>query len=333
VISAGVDALTKEALVTMFFAKAKATTILLTIGALLAGVAVLARQETAPGRTGEAGTEEPASSARHLDDNAATPDQVAKNLDIAVGQLMRRIGETVAVLGGQPSPDRGTIAAHLRDELDRVESEVRRAQERLAGWSGPDPGHQRSARTGEDNFAGSLPTAISINRSPISFPTPGNSEKRGQQVPGALQPTLRAGAYVFTASPAGNRAIAYDPTNHEIKSIELNATGDHPLRITPVRGDHVGHVALRIQGSRITRLAVFDLEAGKWLPIDLHEPVNGDVNPRYTGHSGSAYDLGRHVYTFTAKTKTWDHRDITTFLDDFSDNNAAKASPAGKTSK
>jgi hypothetical protein len=147
----------------------------------------------------------------------------------------------------------------------------------------------------------------------------------------AHQPTLRAGGYLFTASPTGNKAIAYDPTTREVKSVELNATKEHPLKITPLTGDHVQLVALRIQGAKITRVAVFDLESGKWLPMDLAEPVKGDVKPVYLGHGGTAYDLGRNVYTYNAKAKQWDHRDITTFADD--DEGAANVPAPGRARK
>jgi len=67
--------------------------------------------------------------------------------------------------------------------------------------------------------------------------------------------------------------------------------------------NHVQLVALLIHGSRVTRVAVFDLEAGRWFPMDLEEPDKGEAQPAYVGHGGTAYDLGRHVYTFNAKPK------------------------------
>src|SRR5207247_5303677 len=118
----------------------------------------------------------------------------------------------------------------------------------------------------------------------------------------AHQPTLRPAGHIFTASPTGNRAIAYNPTTRKVKSVQLNATKEHPLRITPITANFVQLVALRLQGSKINRVAVFDLKSDRWLPIALDEPVDGDVNPVYVGHSGTAYDLGRHFYTFGLKT-------------------------------
>ena len=167
-------------------------------------------------------------------------------------------------------------------------------------------------------------TGSSRDRSSVPPQNPGDFGVKGQQGSDAHQPTLRAGRYIFTASPTGNQAIAYDPTTRVVKSVPLNATKAHPLKITPMTGDHVQLVALRIQGANITRVAVFDLESDKWLPMDLDEPVKGNVQPVYLGHSGTAYDLGRHVYTYNAKAKAWDHRDITTFSDDLKDEGAAR---------
>ena len=135
-----------------------------------------------------------------------------------------------------------------------------------------------------------------------------------------------AGGYVFAASPTGNKAIAYDPVTKVSKSVALNASKENPLKITPISGSHVQHVALRLQGSKITRVAVFDLKSGRWLPMDLDEPAKGDVTPTYIGHSGTAYDVGRHVYTFNAATGEWDHLDTNTISDQVDDEGSAKAS-------
>lgn len=136
---------------------------------------------------------------------------------------------------------------------------------------------------------------------------------------------MRSGGYIFTASPTGNRAIAYDPTTRTVKSVQLNATKEHPLKITPITADRVQLVALRIEGSKITRVAVFDLESGKWLPVDLDEPVKGDAQPVYVGHGGTAYDFGQNVYTYSAKSKKWDHLDIATLGEDVEDEAATRA--------
>jgi hypothetical protein len=312
VVSAEVATLTKQVRTTKLLTKLKMTaTVLLTIGTLMAGAGVLARQETAPSRQGHVEPEVLTSPlATYPDYTPATLDRVARDFDAVAEQFTRQIRGTVAVLGRESSPDKGKLAVHFRDQLKQVESEIRGAQERLAGWLGPAPANSPPAKAGKDN---------NPNLSP--------------EGPDAHQPTLRAGGYIFTGSPTGNKAIAYDPITREMKSVQLNATKEHPIKITPMTGDHVQLVTLRLQGSRITRIAVFDLKSGRWLPMDLDEPVNGIVDPEYVGHGGTAFDLGRHVYTFNLKTGTWDHLDIRSISDEGKDEGAAKVPAAGKASK
>ena len=155
---------------------------------------------------------------------------------------------------------------------------------------------------------------------------------KGHQPKRTDQPSLRSGGFIFTASPTGNKAIAYDPTTRTSKAVQLNATKEHPIRITPcTSGSAFEHVVtLRLEGSRITRVAVFDLKSDKWVPIDLAEPVSGVVHADEIGSEGAAYDLGRHIYTYSAKNGTWDHLDIRTISDDFEDRDAGKTSDTGK---
>jgi RNA polymerase sigma factor (sigma-70 family) len=154
-----------------------------------------------------------------------------------------------------------------------------------------------------------------------------------QQVSDALQPTLRWGGYIFSASPTGNRAIAYNPVTREEKSVQLNATKEQPLRVTPEVINPMSPprlVGLRLEGQKITRLAVFDLESGKWLPKDLEEPAKGDARPKCVYQDGTAYDLRPHFYTFSLTRKTWDHLDIRVIRDRVEDGDAGTAPDDGK---
>jgi hypothetical protein len=149
----------------------------------------------------------------------------------------------------------------------------------------------------------------------------------GQQDSDTYQPTLRWGGYIFTASPTGSRAIAYNPATGEEKSVFLNATTALPLTVTaevikPVSDTPL--VGLRLQGSRITRVAVFDLKSGQWLPKDLDEPVKGEVRTvRY--EEGTAYNLPPHFYTYSLTRGAWDHLDLRTIKDQVQDRDAEKA--------
>jgi hypothetical protein len=143
-----------------------------------------------------------------------------------------------------------------------------------------------------------------------------------------LQPALRWGGYIFTASPTGNRAIAYNPATREEKSVELNATKDHPLRVTPEVINPMSPprlVALHLRGPRITRVALFDLKLGKWLPLDLDEPVNGVARPICAYQDGTAYNLRPHFYTFRLSDGSWDHFDTRTIRDHGGDGDANTA--------
>jgi hypothetical protein len=338
VVSAEVSTLTKQVLTTMMLTKVKMTAVvLLSIGTLMAGAGVLARQEAAPSRAARAQPGAPTSALpASPDDPQATSDRVAMEFGAASEEYMRQLLQAVAVLGRQSNARSAELTASFREKLNQVELEVKKAQERLAGSAEPDPVRSPSDGTGEIIGPNPKMKPKAMSKARSSIPKQVSDDARGTRAPGPHtdQPTLRAGNYIFTASPTGNKAIAYDPTTREIKSVQLNATKEHPLKITPMTGNFVQLVALQIEGLKITRVAVFDLESDKWLPIDLNEPVNGDVKPVYVGHGGTAYDLGRHVYTFNAKAKTWDHVDIMTFSDDdVEDKGAAKVSATGRAGK
>jgi RNA polymerase sigma factor (sigma-70 family) len=128
---------------------------------------------------------------------------------------------------------------------------------------------------------------------------------------GVLQPAqFWFGGYSFTASPAGNVAFAYSPETREVKAVRLNAAEGRPIKVTPkmVKGTCV--VGLHLEGPKITRVAVFDIESGKWSPLDLDEPASGVVQPMALGHGALAYPVGRSFYMYSSKTSTWDRLEL-----------------------
>jgi hypothetical protein len=319
VVSAEVATLTKQVLSAMLLTKVKVTaTVLLTIGTLMAGAGVLARQETAPTRK------------EHVEPAAPASPLTAGDFDVVADQFLRQIRGTILDLQRESNPRNRELAANFRDQLNQVESDVRRAKEHLARWLGPDPAPSPPAKAGAAHDPRSSPAGKSTDPSSVVRQAWRDSGEEGQPGSDTLQPTFRAGGYIFTASPTGNRAIAYDPVTREVKSVQLNASKEHPLKITPRSGPRVELVALHLEGSKITRIAVFDLKSGRWLPTDLDEPVNGDVGPVYVGHSGTAYDLGRHLYTFNLEKGTWDHLDIQKISDDVEDGGAGDDSAGGR---
>jgi hypothetical protein len=79
---------------------------------------------------------------------------------------------------------------------------------------------------------------------------------------------------------------------------------------------------LRLEGPKITRVAVFNAESGKWAPLDLDEPASGVVLPMALGPGAVAYQAGRFVYVYRTKTSTWSRLDVD--ADDKQDAHATK---------
>ena len=146
-------------------------------------------------------------------------------------------------LGRVQNPDNQKLAARFRDQLERVESALKKARKGIGGPLEQAPVPEQSPRVGGDNdpISGAVgqPTVGSAVSTQPSADFAGNREPRKD----TNQPTVRAGRYIFTASPIGNRAIAYDPTTREMKSVQLNATKEHPIRITPITSPGVKLVA------------------------------------------------------------------------------------------
>jgi hypothetical protein len=291
---------------------------------------VLGQQESAPGGNDYGQREALASPLTKI---SAVPPTSSDRASDELVSLARQIRETVAVLDRATNPGNLKAALHRPDQLTQVESDLRQAQEHLTCLLGPSP--VRDSATS----APRVPASNLLNETERSDPFAASRESaapkgvEGQKQSDTHQPTLRAGGYIFSASPTGNKAIAYDPVSRAMKSVQLNATKEHPIQVTPISGNHVQHVALHLHGSNITRIAVFELKSSRWLPTDLAKPVKGEVGPKYIGHSGSAYDLGRHLYTFNADSGTWDHLDIGAISDEVDDESAGKSSAAGRADK
>jgi RNA polymerase sigma factor (sigma-70 family) len=124
--------------------------------------------------------------------------------------------------------------------------------------------------------------------------------------PSALDPPHYHWGYSFTSSSTGNVALAYNPQTGEVKPVRLNATQKDPIKVTTKVTTGKCLVGLQLEGRKITRVAVFDPESGKWSPLDLDEPASGVVQPTAFGRTGLGYQVGRFLYLYSAKTSTWD---------------------------
>jgi RNA polymerase sigma factor (sigma-70 family) len=143
---------------------------------------------------------------------------------------------------------------------------------------------------------------------------------------GSHQRTVECGAYSFTALRTGKAALAYNAATREVKALRLNATKDQPLWVTPVviesSKDQV--VALGVRGEKITRVGLFSLKSGRWLPLNLDQPVSGGVWPMSFGPDTVAYEVGDVLYVFNPTTDAWDRLDLRTIADDTQDLPAKK---------
>jgi RNA polymerase sigma factor (sigma-70 family) len=276
-MSTRVTSLATEVLITMLLTKMKIIAIAaLMIGTFMAGVAVLARQETAPNRTYHV---EPKALATPLTNEPASIQASSDRAAEELASLARQIRETVALLDRAIDPRDLKSALHRPDQVTQVESDLRQAQEHLTRWLGPSFNRDTTA-SATSGRASNLLTPSELSDPFASSPQGARAKgPESQKQADAYQPTLRAGGYIFTASPTGNKAIAYDPVSRATKSVQLNATNEHPIRVTPLSGAHVQHVALLLHGKKITRIAVFDLKSDRWLPMDLFEPVKGEIKP------------------------------------------------------
>jgi RNA polymerase sigma factor (sigma-70 family) len=139
------------------------------------------------------------------------------------------------------------------------------------------------------------------------------SSEPGEKQQSVPQPTQTYRGYSFAASPSGNVAFASNCQTAEVKAVRLNATQEAPIRVTPITPKQlpgVWVVGLQLEGLKITRVAVFDLQAGKWSPLDLVEPASGVVKPMVVGRGAAAYQIGRFFYVYRSKASTWDRLEL-----------------------
>ena len=94
--------------------------------------------------------------------------------------------------------------------------------------------------------------------------------------------------------------------------------------VTPKVVPRAQFVGLQLEGPRITRVAVFNLESGKWSPLDLDEPASGVVQPMALGPDAAAYQSGRFLYVYDARTSRWDRLDVEAIAEDKKDAGASK---------
>ena len=114
---------------------------------------------------------------------------------------------------------------------------------------------------------------------------------------------MRDGSSVIVISPVGDRVTLFNLDTKKSQSIELSGTKDAPLEVTPILA--VNFVALAINGSKITKIAVADTAHGTWHSQALRKPFDGRAVPIVA--SGIViYKLGREIYAYGAESGRWD---------------------------
>jgi RNA polymerase sigma-70 factor (ECF subfamily) len=161
-------------------------------------------------------------------------------------------------------------------------------------------------------FAGAAKEGIPKDPSRLTVVDKKSLSPLAETQQGILQPTQFYWQHSFTASSMGNVAFAYDLETREVKAVRLNATQGRPIRVTPRVEQGAGVLGLQLEGSRITRVAVFNLESEKWSPLDLDEPADGVVQPIPLGRDALAYQVGRFLYIYRTESSTWDRLDLRT---------------------
>ncbi len=83
----------------------------------------------------------------------------------------------------------------------------------------------------------------------------------------------------------------------------MSGSKDAPLEVTPIIAENL--VALRLKGSKITRIAVADTASGTWHPQELRTPIEGQAVP-IVAAGVVVYNLGQDVYAYGVEAQRWD---------------------------
>ena len=296
----------------------------------LGGIQTFALPFGGLGETGEAAVarleadDKQTTPARSGDDLRAKLDEAAR-LNNQLRKELQDLRAELQTLRGGTRPGTEIPAVEFR----RAVSAARGTTAARGTATGP-AHHGRAAHgTAAAGRGSAVPLPPSVPPTVINMPAEPNNPNVD-----ATRPYLRWGGLIFAASPTGNTVIAHDPVAHKSKSLALRATKESPLKVSFVKNEgsfqQTAIVALHLQGSNITRIAVFDTQAGAWYSQDLSEPYSGvatpTVQPKFEDMT-VGYDLGRHAYTFSTKTGKWDALDIGSISDAAEGEEVGKAKP------
>ncbi len=296
VVSARVAGLTGEVLKTMLIKKLTfTTTILLVAVALTAGGTCL---------TYRADAGEPANQQK----DSEKPKEHSTPVKAAQEDIPPPAEQSKAAEG--PKADQPKPAEAPKDEIPPPGEQPKPA-EGTKEEIPPPRDHPKAAEASKEDIPPPKDTAAVPDEDPPSSPL---SEEGWQ----SHQRKVGCGAYTFTALRTGKAALAYNASTREVKAVRLHSMKDDSLWVTPVVVGSTNKelVALGVKGSRITRVALFNLKSGKWTPLDLDQPVNGAVWPMSFGPDTVAYEVGDFLYLYNPKRDGWDRLDLRTIAED-----------------
>ncbi len=220
---------------------------------------------------------------------------------------------------GNPPPTAASEIEILRDRIARAQNESIRLRNEALKLTDQLYSLISAAQTGGTARAPEQITAAEKSATPARprdsdyHPPSSGGPKPGAANAGRRKPFLRALGLVFAASPMGSKVVVHDPVTRKDDSFALGATKENPLEVSFVEAMPV--VGLNIKGAKIARTAVYDQRTGAWIPLELSEPVSGELKSSTESDGTVTYDAGRYHYTYSSRTGKWDRFDHGTITD------------------
>ncbi len=127
----------------------------------------------------------------------------------------------------------------------------------------------------------------------------------GGDNPEAHRPT----AFPMVMQLSESEILAFPP-EHDRATVLNTETGIKATQRLPQGATEVsavinfGLVALDLKGPEVRRIAVYDIEGGKWYPQDLKEPATESSGPLVESDEVT-YRIGRFFYVFSVQAKKW----------------------------
>jgi RNA polymerase sigma factor (sigma-70 family) len=284
-VSAGVVTLTRGVSTAMTLSKLKGiAAIVLILGASAGGAGVVARQVGGASAKNEAEVD-------RLHAELAKARARVKMLE--AGEI--DCSERVRVLSRQLETATG--------QLEAAKAALKPLNKPSVG-TGPDavkprmPAQEMAAGEGMAGQADKPP--MMMEPYPTGRLVQGDGEKTFKRAGSGVE-SLASDSIIVTVSPEGDRV--------SILNLE---TGEPPASYQAEKGTKFGSVptskefvALGGKGPKITRIAVFEARTWQWYPLDLWEPISGEIVPMVSNNM-VVYNAGRHVYAFSAPARRWD---------------------------